>query len=365
MGTKMHAVMKTAPGPGLSWVETDVPTIGPEDILVAVRATSICGTDLHIRRWDTWASGRVQPPLIVGHEMCGEVVAVGDRVTTVAVGDFVSAESHIVCGACDQCRTGNAHICRNTKILGVDTDGVFAEYARIPAANAWKNPPGMPWEQATLLENFGNSVHTVMAVDTRARRVLVTGCGPVGLMAIAVLRAVGASDVIATDISPYRLDLAGRMGANVVLNPSRDDVEAAVMERTEGLGVDVLLEFSGVASAIRQGLKVLRPGGEAALLGIPDHAIEVDWARDIVFKGITLRGIAGRRLWQTWYTIRDLLQGGLVDLSPVVTHRFALEDFDQAMDTMASGQSGKVVMFPQGLPTSVNAEVAALTPVAR
>lgn len=343
----MQAVMKTVSGSGLDLVETDIPTIGPGDVLVQVRATSICGTDLHIRRWDTWASGRVRPPVIVGHEMCGQVVEVGKQVTTVAVGDFVSAESHIVCGVCDQCRTGNAHICRNTRILGVDTDGVFAEYARIPAANAWKNPPDMPWELAALQENFGNAVHTVMAVDTRARRVLVTGCGPVGLMAIAVLRAVGAHTVIATDISPYRLNLARRMGADLALNPGRDDVAAAVLERTAGLGVDALLEFSGAPPAIRQGLHLLRDGGEAALLGIPDHPVELDWTNDVVFKGITLRGIVGRRLWETWYTVRDLLQGGLVDLRPVITHRFALADFDQAMDTMQSGQSGKLVMFPQ------------------
>ncbi|HBY94925.1 MAG: L-threonine 3-dehydrogenase [Ardenticatenaceae bacterium] len=365
MPTKMHAVMKTEAGPGLAWVETDIPTVGPDDVLVQVRATSICGTDLHIRRWDTWASGRVHPPLIVGHEMCGEVVAIGERVSTVAVGDFVSAESHIVCGICDQCSTGNAHICRNTKILGVDTDGVFAEYACIPAANAWKNPLDMPWELAALQENFGNAVHTVMAADTRARRVLVTGCGPVGLMAIAVVCALGARVVIATDISEYRLDLARRLGADLALNPSRDDVQAAVLDRTAGGGVDVLLEFSGAAPAIRQGLHALRDGGEAALLGIPHHPIELDWANDVVFKGITLRGIVGRRLWQTWHTVRDLLEGGLVDLSPVVTHRFALADFDQAMDTMASGKSGKVVMFPQGVPAAVETGAAAMTVLGR
>ena len=215
MSTKMHAVMKTESAPGLTWGETEIPEIGPDDLLVKVRANSICGTDLHIRRWDTWASGRVHPPLIVGHEMCGEVVEAGARVKTVKVGDFISAESHIVCGACDQCRIGNAHICENTKILGVDTDGVFAEYVRIPAANAWINPPDMPWEIATLQENFGNAVHTALAVDARGKRVLVTGCGPVGLMAIAVLRAVGARTIVATDVSRYRLDLATRLGADL------------------------------------------------------------------------------------------------------------------------------------------------------
>lgn len=350
MRTTMNAVCKSEPAAGLAWTQMPLPEIGPDDLLVQVRAASICGTDLHIRTWDTWASERVKPPLIVGHEMCGTVVEVGKNVTTVAVGDYISAESHIVCGVCDLCRTGDGHICRNTKILGVDTDGVFAEFVRIPAANAWKNPPDMPWEIATLQENFGNSVHTAMAVETRAKVVLVTGCGPVGLMAIAVVRALGARRIVATDISPYRLDLARQMGADLALNPASDDVSAAVLDLTGGVGADALLEFSGAPPAIRQGLQLTRLGGEVALLGIPDRPIQLDWANDLVFKGITVRGIVGRRIWDTWYAVRNLLQSGLVDLSPVVTHRFALRDFDAAMDTMQSGQSGKVVMFPGEMP---------------
>lgn len=342
----MNAVMKTESAPGLTWGRTEIPVPGPEDVLVKVRAVSICGTDLHIRRWDTWASRRVQPPLIVGHEMCGEVVEIGGRVNNVAVGDFISAESHIVCGVCDQCRTGHAHICKATRILGVDTPGVFAEYVCIPAANAWPNPPDMPWEIAALQENFGNAVHTVMAVETRAKNVLVTGCGPVGLMAIAVLRACGARTIIATDISQYRLDLAKQVGADLALNPQRDDVRDAVMGATRDAGADVLLEFSGAAPAVRQGLHLLRDGGQAALLGIPDKPFEIDWANEVVFKGISIHGIVGRHLWRTWYSVRDLLHGGLVDLSPIVTHRFPLAQFEQAMDTMQSGESGKVVMFP-------------------
>ncbi len=350
MSTKMHAVMKVESAPGLTWGDAEVPMIGPEDVLVKVRAVSICGTDLHIRRWDTWASHRVHPPLIVGHEMCGEVIAVGERVTTVELGDFISAESHIVCGVCDQCRVGHGHICENTRILGVDTDGVFAEYVRIPATNAWRNPPDMPWEIAALQENFGNAVHTALSIDARGKHILVTGCGPVGLMAIAVLRAVGARTIIATDVSSYRLDLARKMGAELALSPAQDDVAAAVHDITQGRGADALLEFSGAAPAIRQGFQLLRYGGEAALLGIPDRPIELDWANDLVFRGVTVRGIVGRRLWDTWYSMRGLLQGGLVDLAPVITHRFALSDFNLAMDTMQSGQSGKVVMFPQGVP---------------
>jgi threonine 3-dehydrogenase len=204
----------------------------------------------------------------------------------------------------------------------------------------------MPWEIATLQENFGNAVHTALAVDVRGKRVLVTGCGPVGLMAIAVLRAVGARTIIATDISAYRLDLARKMGADLALSPAQEDVAAVVLDATQGQKVDALLEFSGAAPAIRQGFQLLRDGGEAALLGIPDRPIELDWANDLVFKGVTVRGVVGRRLWDTWYSLRDLLHGGLVDLQPVVTHRFALSRFNEAMDTMQSGQSGKVVMFP-------------------
>jgi threonine 3-dehydrogenase len=210
----------------------------------------------------------------------------------------------------------------------------------------------MPWELATLLENFGNAVHTAMAVDMRGKCVLVTGCGPVGVMAIAVARAVGARRIIATDISAYRLALARRMGADQALDPGGDDVAAAVQDATEGVGADVLLEFSGAPAAISQGFRLLRDGGEVALLGIPDRAFEVDWSNALVFKGATIRGIVGRRLWQTWYQMRDLLSSGLVDLRPVVTHRFALADFDQAMDTMQGGASGKVVMFPHGMPTA-------------
>jgi len=344
----MRAVVKAEPGPGLHLQERPLPEIGPRDVLVRVKAASICGTDLHIYRWDPWAAGRLRPPLVIGHEFCGEVVATGSDVSEaeVRVGDYISAESHVICGVCDMCRTGKGHLCRNTKILGVDRDGCFAEYVAIPAINAWPDPPEMPPEIASLQENFGNAVHTAFAVDVRAKKVLVTGCGPVGLMAIAVAKALGARAVYATDISSYRLKLAREMGADAVFDAREADVVEAVLEATDGEEVDVLLEMSGAPSALRQGFRLLKPGGEAALLGLHGSPVEFDFDNLLVFKGITVHGVIGRRLWETWYQARGLLRSGAVDLRPVVTHRFPLDEFEKAFDLMASGECGKVVLIP-------------------
>ncbi len=342
----MKAVIKAERAPGLTLTELPVPEVGPDDVLVKVRAVSICGTDLHIYRWDKWAEGRIKPPLVTGHEITGDVVRVGENVRRVKVGDYVSLESHVVCNTCVYCRTGRGHICQNTRILGVDRDGGFAEYISVPAQNAWVNPPDMPVEVAVLEENFGNAVHTVMAQDVSAKTVLVTGCGPVGLMAIAVARAVGARAIFATDISPYRLNMAVTMGADMVINAARQDVIAEVRAATNGDGVDVLLEMSGAPSAIDQGFTLLKDGGEVALLGLTPGPFEFDLNAHIVFKGAMVRGIIGRRLWETWYQTRSLLESGAVDLTPMVTHKFRLEEFDKAFETFASGQSGKVMMIP-------------------
>lgn len=344
MAETMRAVVKARPEPGLTLTQVPIPRPGPGEVLVRVKAASICGTDVHIYRWDPWAQGRIRPPLVIGHEFCGEVVEVGPGVHGLKIGDFISAESHVVCGRCDMCRTGNGHLCRNTKILGVDRDGAFAEYIVIPAENAWVNPPDMPLEVAVLLENFGNAVHTAMAVDVRARKVLVTGCGPVGLMSIAVARATGARMIIATDISPYRLELAKTMGADYVFNPNEVDVVEAIRDLVGE--VDVLLEMSGAPSAIREGFTLLKPGGQAALLGLPPGPITFDLSNLVIFKGLQVHGIVGRRLWETWYEMRGLLNSGAVDLTPIVTHKFALEDFDQAFATMTGGRSGKVMLVP-------------------
>lgn len=345
MPKKMRALRKSRPGPGLEMQEVEVPAIQPHEVLIRVRAASICGTDLHIYRWDNWAKERIHPPLTIGHEFCGDIVEVGDQVTEVKVGDYVSAESHIVDGTCDMCRTGKGHLCRHTQIIGVDRDGCFAEYIALPAINAWVNPPDMPVEIASLQENFGNAVHTAFATDLTARKVLVTGCGPVGLMTIAVAKAAGARAIYATDISDYRLELATKMGADLVLSPEESDVVAIIQEETEGEGVDVLLEMSGARSAIDQGFALLKPGGEAALLGLPGKPFEFDLTNHVIFKGASVYGIIGRRLWETWYQARGLLRSGAVDLSPVITHRFPLEKYEEAFALMESGQCGKVVFL--------------------
>ncbi len=346
MSEMMKAVVKTHAGPGFEMCEVPIPQIGATDILIRTRATSICGTDVHIYNWDPWAANRIKPPVIIGHEFCGDVVEIGSQVTDVAVGDFISAESHIVDNTCDLCRTGLAHICRNTQIIGVDRDGSFAEFVAIPAANAWHNPPNMPPEIAALEENFGNAVHTALETPVVARKILVTGCGPVGVMTIAVTKAAGARSIYASDISDYRLELARKTGADMTLNPKRDNVVKAVLEVTNGEGVDVLLEMSGAQTAIRDGLQLLKAGGHAVLLGLPPKPFELDLGNLVIMKGITLHGIAGRKLWETWYEIRGLLRSGAVNLEPVITHRFRLYEFEKAFQTMMSGESGKVVLLP-------------------
>jgi threonine 3-dehydrogenase len=346
MAKTMKAVVKTRAGAGLELHEVPIPEIGPHEVLIKTRAMSICGTDLHILNWDPWAAKRLKPPLIIGHEFCGDIVAVGKDVTSVQVGDFVSGESHIVCGVCNLCRTGNAHICRNTQIIGVDRDGCFAEYIALPAENAWGAPPEMPAEIAALQENFGNAVHTALATPVAARKVLVTGCGPVGLMAILVVRAAGARAIYATDVSDYRLQLAKKLGTLLAINPTTENTVGIIRDATDGEGVDVLLEMSGAPSAIRDGFDLLKKGGAAVLLGLPSKPFEFDLANLLIMKGITAYGIAGRKLWETWYEARGLLRGGAVDLTPIVTHKFKLEEFEKAFATMASGESGKVVMFP-------------------
>jgi threonine 3-dehydrogenase len=346
MSSTMTAVVKPRAGPGVEARTCPIPAPAPDEVLVRVRAASICGTDLHIHRWDAWAAERMKPPVIVGHEVCGEVVERGAQVTSLQQGDFVSLESHVICNTCAYCRVGQGHLCENTRIIGIDRDGGFAEYIAIPAQNAWPNPPDLPLEIAVLQENFGNAVHTAFSVDLRAKKVLVTGCGPVGLMTIAVARALGARAVFATDISRYRLDFARRMGADLALHATEDLVLEAVQEATDGEGVDVLLEMSGAPSAIRQGFGLLKPGGEAALLGVAPGPFELDWNQFLVFKAARVQGITGRRLWQTWYQARGLIRSKAVDLTPLVTHRFRLSEFERAYETMASGESGKVMLTP-------------------
>ncbi|MBN1201167.1 MAG: L-threonine 3-dehydrogenase [Anaerolineae bacterium] len=339
----MRAVIKAERGPGLQLVEWPVPEIGPGEVLVKVRAASICGTDLHIYNWDEWAQSRLKPPFVVGHEITGVIARIADNVTSVKVGDFVSLESHIVCNECYYCRTGREYICENTQIIGVDRDGGFADYIAVPAQNAWPNDPRLPLRVAVLEENFGNAVHTAMAQDVSAKYVLVTGCGPVGIMAIAVAKAAGARRVFATDISDYRLKMAAEAGADLTINVMKTDVINAVLDATCGEGVDVVLEMSGAPSAINQGFALLKYGGEVAMLGLTPGPFTFDLNTHIVFKGAIVRGIVGRRLWDTWYQMRGLIESGAVDLTHLVTHEFDLEEFDEAYKVFMSGESGKIM----------------------
>jgi threonine 3-dehydrogenase len=344
----MLAVVKPEAAPGADVREVKIPAFGRTDVLVKVKAASICGTDLHIFEWDRWAQGRIHPPLIPGHEFCGEVVAFGDEVTSVKEGDFVSAEMHVACGKCLQCRTGEAHICRNVKIIGVDTDGAFAEYVVIPESNIWKLDPAIPQEYASILDPLGNAVHTVLAGDIAAKTVAITGCGPIGLFSIAVARACGATTVFAIEVNEHRRKLATKMMADYALDPSKEDVRAIVAEKTGGLGVDVVLEMAGHPDAIRLAFDIIRRGGRMSLLGLTSKPVPLNFSEDIIFKGLTIQGINGRRMYQTWFQMTALLKAGKLDLHPVITDRVPMKDFSKAMARLKTGEASKILVYPNG-----------------
>ncbi len=344
--TTMRAVVKSAAAAGAQLQQVPVPTVRPDEVLIKVRATSICGTDLHIYNWDPWAQGRVHPPQTMGHEFCGDIVQVGSSVRELAVGDFVSVETHITCGHCYQCRTDMRHICQNVEIVGVDRDGCFAEYIAVPAAVCWQNAPGLPADLASIMEPFGNAVHTAMAQPLTTEYVAIVGCGPLGLWAIGIARAAGAVGVAAIDVNNLRLDLAQQMGATLTINSQERDPVAAVREATGGVGAGVVLEMSGNAKATQQAFEMLRFGGSISMLGTPARPYEMDMAGDVIFKGATVHGITGRLIWKTWYQSRALLAGGLVDPRPVITHHLPLDQFDEAFRLMNEGKSGKIVLIP-------------------
>lgn len=345
----MRAVVKDRPAPGASLQEIPLPQLQPDQVLVRVEAASICGTDLHIYQWDGWAARRIRPPLVFGHEVSGYVVQRGAAVTNhLPEGALVSAETHLHCGHCYQCRTGQGHVCRNMTILGVDVAGTFAEYVAIPAANAWVNPPGIDPAVAAVQEPLGNAVHAVSAADVAGRTVLVTGCGPIGVMSIAVARAFGARKIIASEPVEFRRRMALRMGAHRIVDPTDEDLMAVVEAETEGEGVDVLLEMSGHPRALEEGLKATKPAGFAALLGLTPADLRLDLTNLVILRGLTLYGVAGRRMFDTWYRARALLESGAVDLGSLVTHHYPLAEFEEAFATVASGQSGKVVLLPPG-----------------
>jgi threonine 3-dehydrogenase len=343
MNGTMRALVKHHAGEGAILKEVPIPKIGPNEVLIQVKATSICGTDVHIYTWDEWASSRVRPPYVFGHEFSGVVVEVGENVTSVQVGDHVSAETHIVCGKCSACRRNDYHVCLNTKIIGVDRDGCFTEYVALPEENLWKNSKDLPFEIASLMEPMGNAVHTALSGEILGKSAAVVGCGPIGLMAVAVAKAAGASKVIALDLNEYRLNLAEAMGATHIVRVNREDPVQAVKTLTRGEGADVVLEMSGHPVAIRQAFAMLTHGGRISMLGLPTRPVELDITNDIVFKGITVHGITGRRMYETWEQTAGLLESGLVDLKPLITHRLSLEDFEEGFELMKSGNCGKVV----------------------
>jgi len=347
MRTTMQAVVKAKAAPGIELREVPVPAAGPGEVLVRVQTASVCGTDLHIYEWNPWAKGRIHPPLIPGHEFAGVVAALGKGVSTVREGDLVSAEMHVACGKCLQCRTGLAHVCQHVRILGVDADGAFAGYAVIPESNIWKLSPSIPHDYASLLDPLGNAVHTVLAGPIAARTVAVTGCGAIGLFSIAVAKACGAARVFATETNALRRKVAVEMGAELALDPTTEPVEKRILEATGGTGVDVLLEMSGHPEATRLGFALLRTGGRASLLGIPSRPFELDFARDIIFKGATVQGINGRKMFETWFQMEALLATGRLNLEPVITHRLKLSEFEKAMELLQSGEAIKVVMRPE------------------
>lgn len=344
----MMAVMKTKPGPGAELRHVEIPKPGPDEVLVKVLATSICGTDLHIYEWNEWAQKRIKNlPQIMGHELCGEVVELGRNVKNIKKGDIISAETHIACGHCYLCRTGLAHICMNGSIFGVDIHGVFAEYAIVPATNAWVLDKKIPRDYASVMEPLGNAVHTVLAGEIVGTTVLITGCGPIGLMSIAIARLSGATKIIATEINEYRIQLAKKIGADLVLNPGKKNVVQRVLEETDGLGVDVVIEMSGNPQAIREAFDALRPGGRFSILGIPDKPMEIDLGKSIIFKYITVQGINGRLMFSTWYKTTQFLSSGRLDIEPIVTHRLRLAEFEKGMELMRSGNCGKVLLYPE------------------
>ena len=347
MSKTMKAVAKLEPASGFKIIEAPIPKPKAGEVLVKVRVTAICGTAVHIYQWDQWAQNRVKPPLIFGHEFCGDVVELGAGVKGVEIGDFVSVETHFTCGVCRFCRTGRGHICESVEIVGVDRDGCFAEYVTVPYENLWVWNYDVDPEIAAIQDPYGNAVHTALACDLVGARVLITGVGPIGLASIPIAKRAGAQQVICSDVSPYRLELARRFGADLTIDVRTEDLCTQVDKATNGEGIDVLLEMSGNEKAINDAFKCLTNGGTASLLGIPSAPITIDLATAIVFKGATVLGINGRKMFETWYQGQALLQSGL-DLTPLITHRLPLERIGEGLELMKAGQCGKVIIYPDG-----------------
>ena len=338
----MLALVKDGPGPGLDLRAVPIPAIGINDVLIRVHKTGICGTDLHIEAWDPWAARTVRPPLVVGHEFVGEVVEVGDNVADFGPGDLVSGEGHVVCGRCRHCLAGRRHLCANSIGLGVGRDGAFAEYVVLPMTNVWHHWTGINEEVAAIFDPFGNAVHTALAFPVLGEDVLISGAGPIGLMATAVARHAGARHVVVSEPNAYRRELATRMGASLVVDPRERRLADVFAELGMVEGFDVAMEMSGNASALRDAIGAMAHGGGVAILGIPTEEIALD-VNAIVFKMLTLRGIYGREMYETWYKMTVMLQSGL-DITPAITHRFGFREFEAAFAAARDGDSGKVIM---------------------
>ena len=350
MPETMRAIIKREPGTGLEMVSRPIPHIGPRDVLVKVRATSICGTDVHIFKWDAWAAGRIKPPLTIGHEFCGDVVEVGPAVRSIQVGDFVSADSHRFDGTCPVCRKGQSHICEHLEIFGVDTDGCFAEYVALPESSAWVNDPALDPAIASIQDPCGNAVYAVLVEPVAGQSVAIWGDGPTGLFAVGVAKAAGASLVAHIGKYAQRLAIGKTMGADLSLNISEPgtDVVGALREAAGGAGLDVAVEMTGSQAAIDEAFASLRKGGRFSAFGIPSRPIALDLNNQVIFKGVTLYGINGRQLWQSWYQMAGLFRTGALDPRPVITHRIALDEFQKGFELMTAPDrvAAKIVMYP-------------------
>ncbi|MDG1906539.1 MAG: L-threonine 3-dehydrogenase [Arenicella sp.] len=338
----MKALSKLEAKPGIWMTTAEKPTVGHNDLLIKISKTAICGTDMHIYHWDEWSQNTIPVPMIVGHEYVGEVVEIGEEVAGFKIGDRVSGEGHITCGHCRNCRAGRRHLCRNTVGVGVNRQGAFAEYLAIPAFNAFKIPADISDDLAAIFDPFGNAVHTALSFNLIGEDVLITGAGPIGIMAAAVAKHVGARHVVITDVNDFRLDLAKKMGATRTVNVGSESLRDIMKELGMTEGFDVGLEMSGVPSAFKSMLDTMNHGGKIAMLGIPPGEMAIDWTK-VIFKGLEIKGVYGREMFETWYKMASLIQSGL-DITPLLTHQYSIDDFQQGFDAMASGQSGKVIL---------------------
>ena len=338
----MKAIVKRTAGPGLELQSVDVPKCGTNDVLIRVKMTGVCGTDLHIYNWDEWAQRTIKPPLVIGHEFVGEIVAMGPGVKGYALGDRVTGEGHLTCGICRNCRAGKRHLCHRTTAIGIHRDGAFAEYLVLPEFNVWPLHPKIPTEVATFFDPLGNATHCALSFGMTGEDVLITGAGPIGVMAVAICRFVGARHIVITDVNNYRLELAKRMGASRVVNVTEGRIEQSIRDLQMSNGFDIGLEMSGSPSAFRDMVRTMYHGGRIALLGFLPQSTQINWD-EVIFKGLLIKGIYGRELFETWYKMAQMLTSGL-DVSPVITHRFRVDEFQKAFSIIQSGNCGKVLL---------------------